>query len=79
MSPNRSPLFRLNSWRRGRVAVLVVTLAALAVWLGSLPAGAAQSAPLPVAPLVSPPTDQIIVRFRDTAGPASLSAADTAA
>ena len=78
MSPNRSPLFRLNSWRRGRVAVLVVALAALVVLLGSVPAGAAQSAPLPVAPLVSPPTDQIIVRFRDTAGPASLSAAEAA-
>lgn len=78
MNPNRLPLFRLDSWRRGRVAVLVVALAVLVAVIGGVPAGAAQPAPLPVAPLVSLPTDQIIVRFRDAAGPASLSAADTA-
>ena len=78
MNPNRLSLFRLDSWRRGRVAVLVVALAALAAVISGVPAGAAQPAPLPVAPLVSPPTDQIIVRFRDAAGPTSLSAADTA-
>jgi serine protease len=77
MNPNRSTPFRLDSWRRGRVAVLVVALVALAVVLGGLPAGAAQPAPLPVAPLVSPPTDQIIVGFGNAAGPASLSPADT--
>ena len=78
MSPYRSSLARSDSWRRGRVAFLVVALAALALLLSGGPAGAAQSTPLPVEPLVSLPTDQIIVRFRDAAGPAGLPAADTA-
>ena len=78
MSPYRSPHFRPLSWRRVSAAVLVVALAALALMRGGAPAGAAQPAPLPVAPLVNPPTDQIIVRFVDAAAPASLAAADTA-
>ena len=78
MSPYPSRQFRLHSLRHALGAAPLVFLVALAVLLGGAPVGAAQPAPLPIAPLVSPPTDQIIIRFRDAAGPAGLSPADTA-
>ena len=60
---------------RAVTAVLAVALTALALLLGRSPTGAAQPARLAVAPLVSPPTDQIIVRFRDSASQGVMSAA----
>ncbi len=75
MSPNRSPVSASIRLSRAVIMVMAVALTALALLLGRSATGAAQPAPLPVAPLVAPPTDQMIVRFRDSANQGALSAA----
>ena len=75
MSSEQLPVSPSGRLSRTVMAVLVVALTALALLLSRSATGAAQPARLPVTPLVNPPTDQIIVRFRDSANQGALSAA----
>lgn len=75
MSSEQLPVSPSGRLSRIVMAVVVVTLTALALLLSRSATGAAQPARLPVEPLVAPPTDQIIVRFHDSANQGALSAA----
>ena len=74
MSPKHSPVSPTARRPHIAVAIMAVVLTALALLLSRATTGAAQPARLPVAPLVSPPTDQLIVRFRAVSDPAAMTA-----
>ena len=74
MSPKHSPVSPTARRPHIAVAIMAVVLTALALLLSRATTGAAHPARLPVAPLVSPPTDQLIVRFRAVSDPAAMTA-----